>query len=62
MLKKYYAQKMGLDGMARTQGHRMRGTENDIAISLAFRPCNYIALYCITLYCSVPRHRARMDI
>ena len=42
---------MGLDGMASARGHRMQGTEHDIAFFLALGCA--IALHCIALYCSV---------
>ena len=54
--KELYAQKMGLDGMASARGHRMQGTEHDIAFSLALGcaiALHCIALHCIALYCSV---------
>ena len=47
--KVQYAQKMGLDGMASARGHRMQGTEHDIAFSLALGCA--IALHCIALHC-----------
>ena len=46
-----YAQKMGLDGMASARGHRMQGTEQDIAFFLALGCA--IALHCIALHCIV---------
>ena len=49
--KELYAQKMGLDGMASARGHRMQGTEHDIAFSLALGCA--IALHCIALHCIV---------
>merc|ERR1712093_537501 len=51
-----YAQKMGLDGMASARGHRIQGTEHDIAFFLALGcaiALHCIALHCIALYCSV---------
>ena len=47
---------MGLDGMASARGHRMQGTEHDIAFFLALGcaiALHCIALHCIALYCSV---------
>ena len=40
-----------LDGMASARGHRMRGTEHDIAFFLALGCA--IALHCIALHCIV---------
>ena len=48
------------NSMASARGHRMQGTEHDIAFFLALGCA--IALHCIALYCSVPGHRARMGI
>ena len=42
---------MGLDGMASARGHRMQGTEHDIAFFLALGCA--IALHCIALHCIV---------
>ena len=54
--KELYAQKMGLDGMASARGHRMQGTEHDIAFFLALGcaiALHCIALHCIALHCIV---------
>ena len=63
MAVELYAQKMGLDDMASGRGHRMQGTEHDIAFFLALGCA--IALHCIALYCSVlyyiPLHCILLD-
>ena len=51
---------MGLDGMASARGHRMQGTEHDIAFFLALGCA--IALHCIALYCSVLYCTARAGL
>ena len=41
---------MGLDGMASARGHRMQGTEHDIAFFSSAGLCHCVALHCIALY------------